>query len=163
MQNIAARSPPLNRLIALFLTFGLALLAGFSGMYWVLKIGGQPAFNEPAVPLAASMPLPVDRQTVARALGGGVAKKAPPPTLASAAPAPAPTSNRFILTGVLANRYKGGAALISVDGSPARPYRVGSAVDGSLLLQSVSSRSAVLASSASAPAEIVLELPVSSR
>ena len=53
-----------------------------------------------------------------------------------------------------------GAALISVDGQAAKPVRVGNPVDGGLVLQSVSARRAVLASSPDAPAEITLELPL---
>jgi len=47
-----------------------------------------------------------------------------------------------------------------VDGKPAKPFRVGSAVDDRLLLQSVESRRAVLAETTSGPAVVTLELPL---
>jgi general secretion pathway protein C len=47
-----------------------------------------------------------------------------------------------------------------VDGKPAKPFRVGTIVDGRLLLQSVNGRRAVLAAGMNAPAEVALELPV---
>jgi general secretion pathway protein C len=52
-----------------------------------------------------------------------------------------------------------GAALIAVDGRPAKPFKVGSNVDAGLVLQAVEPRRAVLASSAQGPAVLTLELP----
>ena len=69
-------------------------------------------------------------------------------------------ASRYVLLGVVADRDHSGAALIAVDGKPAKPYRVGARVDDGLLLQSVAPRRAVLASSADAPASVTLELPV---
>ncbi|MBC7682684.1 MAG: hypothetical protein H7172_10145, partial [Ferruginibacter sp.] len=69
-------------------------------------------------------------------------------------------STRFVLSGVIAGRGRSGAALIAVDGKPPKPYRVGSVVDGSLLLQSVGPRRAELANSLDGPAAFALELPV---
>jgi general secretion pathway protein C len=94
----------------------------------------------------------VDPQAVVRALGGG--EVAAP--VAAAAPS---ASSRFVLMGVVADTSSGGAALISVDGKPARPFRVGASVDGRLVVQSVTGRKASLAADPSAPAEVVLELP----
>jgi general secretion pathway protein C len=64
-----------------------------------------------------------------------------------------------VLLGVLADRQHGGAALISVDGKAAKPYRVGAPVDGNLVLQSVAGRRAVLAAGVDGPAQMTLELP----
>ncbi|HZY15973.1 MAG TPA: type II secretion system protein N, partial [Ramlibacter sp.] len=58
-----------------------------------------------------------------------------------------------------ADRLGGGAAILSVDGKPARPYRVGSLVEEGLVLQSVQPRSATLAAEVRGPALVVLELP----
>src|SRR5207248_8673497 len=49
-------------------------------------------------------------------------------------------------------------ALIGVDGKTPRAYRVGSVVDGDLVLQSVSLRSAAIGPASGAPA-VVLEVP----
>ena len=96
----------------------------------------------------------VDPLTLARVLGGGNAT-------ANAAPAPAVISavSRMALVGVVANGKNGGSALISVDGKPARPYRVGSAVEEGLVLQSVGPRRALLAPNLQGPASLTLELP----
>jgi general secretion pathway protein C len=80
----------------------------------------------------------------------------------AASPAGAPTASlasRFNLLGVVAARSHSGAALIAVDGKPPRPYRVGSAIEEGLVLQSVQRRRAVLAASAGGPAVLTLELP----
>lgn len=129
-----------------------ALLAA-STVYWALRGPGGSALSggpAPALPGEAAL----DPLSVARALGGGQA-----PSAAEPGTAPASDSRRFALVGVLAGTASGGAALISVDGKPARPYRVGAAVDERLVLQSVQGRRASLGTSMVAPAEITLELP----
>ncbi len=73
---------------------------------------------------------------------------------------------RFKLTGVMASKPKSkampsstqGVALISVDGKPARAYGVGARIDGDLMLQAVSLRTASIGSAPGTPA-VVLELP----
>ena len=63
--------------------------------------------------------------------------------------------------GVLAGQQSGGgAALIAVDGQPAKPFRVGAVVvDGELVLQSLGRREARLGASRGAPTTLTLELP----
>lgn len=132
-------------------TFLLFALAAASTVYWALQGwgGGAPS----GAPLAAAAgPAPLDSRAVARALGGGVVQAT------AAAPAVA-ASRRFVLQGVVADRSGVGAALISVDGKPAKPFQVGASVDGRLLLQSVQGRRAALAPNLTAPAEVTLELP----
>jgi general secretion pathway protein C len=68
-------------------------------------------------------------------------------------------SSRFTLMGVVASRSNKGAALIAVDGRPAKPFRVGAAIDEGLVLQSVEARRATLAASPEGPAVLTLELP----
>ena len=134
-----------------FLLFGLAAA---SLVYWGLQGWSVTVRPTALAPVAGSGASPLEPRAVARALGGGV--------VAAAAEAGAPaaaTSRRFVLQGVVADRSSVGAALISIDGKPAKPFRVGAAVDGRLLLQSVQGRRATLAPSMSAPAEITLELP----
>lgn len=77
-------------------------------------------------------------------------------------------ASRFALTGVVASSSQHGAALIAVDGKPAKPYAVGSRVGDEWVLQSVQPRRAVLvpagaAGDASVASEtaLVLELPLS--
>jgi general secretion pathway protein C len=51
-------------------------------------------------------------------------------------------------------------ALISVDGKPARYFRIGSVVEAGLVLKAVSARSVELSPSVGAPASFKLELPL---
>ena len=73
--------------------------------------------------------------------------------------AAAPTlASRFQLQGVMAGGPNAGAALIAVDGKAAKPYRVGAALEGGLVLQSVQRRSVRLAPSGNGQA-FELSLP----
>jgi general secretion pathway protein C len=137
-------------------TFALALLAALSATYWFLK-STQAHSVSIAAPVDSPGLAPLDPQSVARALGGG--KTVSTASAASANPGRTP----FVLSGVLAEGSHGGAALISVDGKPAKPYVVGASVDGNLVLQSVAGRRATLATSVNGPAQITLELPALSK
>jgi general secretion pathway protein C len=133
-------------------TFTVSALAAASVAYWGLKgWGPQPPSMVPTMVLAQASP--VSPQAVARALGGG--QVAAP--VASGAP---PAISRYALIGVVAGRSSTGAALISVDGQEARPVRVGTLVDESVRLQSVTGRRAVLSSVANTSTTFTLELPL---
>ena len=132
-------------------TFALWALAAGSAVYWGLQLGGsQRPLSLPAP--AARQVAAVDPVALARLLGSapaGMAAAAPMPTLAS----------RFQLIGVAAGAESGGgAAVISVDGKPARPYRVGASLEEGLVLKAVRGRQATLADATGQPL-LVLELP----
>ena len=130
--------------------FLLWALVAASAAYWGMKVGG-PDGASTAVAAAQRTAAPADPAAVARLLGS---------TPAAVAAAPMVNlSSRFSLIGVVAARSHRGAALIAVDGKPARPFRVGVAVDEGLVLQSVEGRRAVLAASAGGPAVVTLEMP----
>ena len=131
------------------MTFAVSALAAASVAYWGVKGWGPTVTVLPeAVALSAAPPV----GALARALGGGKAVS----TADVAAPA---AISRYTLLGVVNSRGRD-AALISVDGQEAKPVRVGHPVDDRLVLQSVTVRRAVLASSLDAPAEVTLELPL---
>ncbi len=136
--------------------FVLAALAAGSAVYWALK---WPA-SQPANTLQVA---PAQRQTgadpalLARALGASPASAAP--SAAKPAQSVLAASSRLALVGVVANGRNGGAALISVDGKPARPFRVGALVEGEWTLQSVAQRRAVLSGRDGSDGEFTLELP----
>lgn len=135
--------------------FALWALAAGSAAYWLLKFVARPA--PPALaPGVARASTAVDPLAVARVLGAN-------PVAAAAAVAQAPQATRFSLVGVVARASGSGAALISVDGKPPKHYRVGSAVDEGLMVQSVQARKAVLAATARGPALVTLELPVAAK
>ena len=131
--------------------FFMALLLAATVVFWVLRWPGHD--SGPALPLA-SAPDDVALASVtqvAQLLGVGV--------VASAAAAPVEASSRFRLTGVIASGGGQGVALLAIDGKPPRPYRVGSALEEGLMLQSVEKRRVALASDAKAPASFHLDLP----
>jgi len=68
-------------------------------------------------------------------------------------------AGRFSLVGVVADGHRWGAALIAVDGKPARPYRVGAVIEDGVTLLAVEQRRAVLGPSREAPPSLVLDLP----
>ncbi len=134
-------------------TFALSALVAASAVYWGLQWGGTPVTFMATQPNPSATAAP-DPQAVARALGGGMAVV----TAASASSAVSANS-RLILVGVVADVHSAGVALIAVDGKPAKPFRVGATVDGSLVLQSVGARKATLGADRDASVPVVLELP----
>lgn len=131
----------------------LWLAAGLSAGYWGLQLLGR----SPAVPVPQTPSLPVapDGTLVARALGAlGTGAGVVPDDAA-----PAGGDVRYVLQGVVGDRGDGVAALIAVAGRPARPFRVGMAVDEGLVLHSVQGRTARLAPSTRAAPTVELRLP----
>jgi len=136
-----------------FGTLVLWAAAGASVVYWGMRLSGAgPSTVAPPVPVAALAP---DAQAMARLLGA-----APAASVAPAAPA-ASVASRFALIGVLSGRSSGGgAALIAVDGQPAKPYRVGTVVEPGLVLLSLGPRQAALGPAPGAPAALTLDMPL---
>jgi general secretion pathway protein C len=134
-------------------TFALWALAAGSAVYWGLKLGGaQRPLNVPVPPprqVAGADPV-----AIARLLGS-----TPAAAVATATATPS-LASRFQLVGVVAGESSGaGAAVIAVDGKPAKPYRVGAAIEEGLLLQSVRGRTATLAAQPAGQPVLTLELP----
>ena len=133
-------------------TLAIWALAAASAAYWGLRLTARPP-GMPA-PTAAPAPVAADVQAMARLLGAIPAQAAPQ----AAEP---PVSSRFALVGVLAGQQGGsGAALIAVDGKPAKPYRVGATVDAGLVLQSLGPRQARLGAGQEGVTTVTLEMPV---
>ncbi|KLR59752.1 MULTISPECIES: type II secretion system protein N [Diaphorobacter] len=131
-------------------TLLLWALAGATAVYWGLKLSASPGGTAPAA--AAPEPVVTDTQALARLLGAS-------PVLAAAEAAPSAAS-RFVLMGVLAGTASGGgAALIAVDGKPAKPYRVGANVEPGLVLQSLGKGAARLGASMDGATTLALEMP----
>ena len=132
-------------------TLAIWALAAASAAYWGLRLTARPP-GMPA-PTAAPAPVAADVQAMARLLGAVTAQT---PQAAAA-----PFSSRFALVGVLAGQQGGsGAALIAVDGKPAKPYRVGATVDAGLVLQSLGPRQARLGAGQEGVTTVTLEMPV---
>ena len=126
-------------------------VAAASCVYWVLRLLPRAPVAAVAAPLRA--PAPIDPAAVARMLG------ATPATQSAVAAPVASLASRFSLLGVVAAQSRRGAALIAVDGKPARPFRVGTSIDQGLVLKSVEGRRAVIASSLDGPAVLTLDMP----
>ena len=132
-------------------TLAIWALAAASAAYWGLRLTARPP-GMPA-PTAAPAPVAADMQAMARLLGAVTAQT---PQAAAA-----PVSSRFALVGVLAGQQGGsGAALIAVDGKPAKPYRVGATVDAGLVLQSLGPRQARLGAGQEGVTTVTLKMPV---
>lgn len=135
-------------------TLALWAAAGASVVFWGLRLSAPAAGT--AAPVVLPAAVAPDAQALARLLGAV-------PSVAGAAPAaPVPTlASRFALIGVLSGRASGGgAALIVVDGKPAKPFRVGAAVDEGLVLQALGPRQAQLGGSMDGPATLTLDMPL---
>ena len=135
-------------------TLVLAALSAASVVYWGLR-WSEPV-SLPSASHGGASPRSIDTGRVAQLLGASAAPAGDDgaePAISAAA--------KYQLMGVIAQgRGSGlGSALIATDDAPAKPYRVGDRLSDDLLLQSVSKRGAVLASSMQAPAAITLELP----
>ena len=129
-------------------------LAAACAVFWGLKLFA-PGPGPVVAPVAWAEPAAVDAAAVARLLGA--------PQGAPVAVAAAAVPSRYALQGVLAGRQSGGAALIAVDGKPARPVRVGAVVEEGLVLQSVQGRKALLGADRDGPASVTLEMAPLSR
>jgi general secretion pathway protein C len=129
-------------------------LAAACAVFWGLKLFA-PGPGPVVAPVAWAEPAAVDAAAVARLLGA--------PQGAPVAVAAAAVPSRYALQGVLAGRQSGGAALIAVDGKPARPVRVGAVVEEGLVLQSVQGRKALLGADRQGPATVTLEMAPLSR
>ena len=134
-------------------TFALWALAAAGAVYWGLKLGGGG--RSVAVPEVAPRAVPAaDPAAIAALLGSTPA--------AAAVPQMTPLATRFQLLGVVAGVSSGdGAAVISVDGRPARSFRVGASIDQGVVLHSVQGRRAVLADGNGGEL-VTLELPARS-
>ncbi|AVO48682.1 general secretion pathway protein C [Melaminivora suipulveris] len=129
-------------------TLALWALAGAGAVYWALALAAPARGPAPVAPAPA---LRIDTQAVARVLGAGAQ-----PLQAAVPSGPA----RLVLHGVLAgSRSGGGAALISIDGQPARPYRLGAALEPGLVVQSLSRREVRLGSAMGAASTVTLSMP----
>jgi general secretion pathway protein C len=129
--------------------FAAWVLAAAAAVYWGLKLSAPAASRPAAAPARAAAA--ADPAAIVRLLGSN-------PAAPAAAPAQPSLASRFALLGIAA-QGDAGVALISVDGKPPKPYRVGSQVEHGLVLQSVQARRALLGPADGAQAALTLDLP----
>lgn len=142
----------LQRLI----TLAVWALLGWTLMLLLLRLLPSP-LQSPSQALAPEAPPPA---SLSRLFGANAAPAAP-----VAAP---PSNNRYRLIGVVAPRSaqlqsERGVALLSIDGGPAKAFRVGDLVDGELRLLAVESRAVGLGQAGVVQVQLSLsELPAAS-
>lgn len=123
-----------------------------TAVFWLLRLtAGSPSAPPHTVSVST---VQTPRGDWSRVLGA-------PPVVSTPGTLEPALASRFRLLGVAAPRVGGdrsGLALIAVDGKPARGFKVGAAVDGDIVLQSVHPRGAALGSR-DAPPQVRLELP----
>jgi general secretion pathway protein C len=142
-------------MLARLCAFVIWALVAASAVFWGLRLLVRaPAAPPNAVAVGDAAAVRVD---LTRLLGAA-------PVAAPLAVAVAEASARFRLIGIMAPKastaagHRGGVALIAVDGRLPKAYAVGSSLDGDLVLQSVSLRTAAIGPSRGA-ATVTLELP----
>lgn len=125
--------------------------AAASVVFWGLRLAAPAGTSARALVVAAAAAVPADGAAVARLLGAQpvVQLVEPPPEAAS----------RFKLLGVAADGHGRGAALIAVDGKPARPYRAGAVLAEGHVLQSVQGREARIGAGTGGQSLLRLQLP----
>ena len=136
------------RALAFFIWAAVAASVMFWGLRLVVGAPRAPAHT------AALNPQSAGAGDFSRLLGRETVTAAAPTVQAEA-------SSRFRLVGVVAPKSSNsdeGLALISVDGKPARHYRVGAPIEGDTLLLSVSARGAELGPRGG-PVSTTLNLP----
>jgi len=131
------------------LTVAVWAALAFSAVSWGLRWSAGGAMQ--GVAMVAPQTLPdVDTAAAARSLGALPVQALAAPTLAS----------RFQLMGVLDGGPNAGAALIAVDGKPAKPFRVGATVADGLVLQGTEAKRVSLGAGPQGPSALMLDLPV---
>jgi len=146
-------------MVSRFAAFVIWAAVAASAVFWAMRLWVQPA----AAPSHATRVSSASgfNGDLSRLFGADAAPAGP--AVALGAPPPPQVDARFKLIGVVAPRSTAaraeGLALIATDGKPARAYRVGTAVDGEMVLQAVHARGASLGLRGQ-DAQVALELPV---
>jgi general secretion pathway protein C len=144
-------------MLSRFAAFVIWAAVAASIVFWALRLGTRP-LAAPAHTQVVSAASGADAD-LGRLFGVDATAALPGEAMAPAVQADA----RFRLIGVVAPRAAAaaaeGLALIATDGKPAKAYRVGTAVDGEMVLLAVHARGASLGPRGQ-PAQVALELPV---
>jgi general secretion pathway protein C len=138
-----------SRVVLVISTALVWAVVAYSLVGWFLR--DNPTSPSASTSVASAQPVSetLDSQAVERALGAQAQVVQAAPTLAS----------RFQLVGVLNGDATTGVALISVDGKPAKPFRVGKPVAEGLVVQSTQAKRVQLGATLDGPSTLSLDLP----
>jgi general secretion pathway protein C len=122
----------------------------YSAVVFALQWGGGVPVDAVVAGSEQKQVLPeVDALAVSKALG-----------VAPVQSASASLASRFVLVGVMDGGPTQGVALISVDGKPAKPYRLGQTVTDGFVVLATGPKKAELGPQLGAASSLVLELPM---
>ena len=139
-------APTFLRLTSLFVWAVVAYSAVVFGLQWG---GGVPVDAVVAGSEQKQVLSDVDALSVPKALGAAPVQSAT-----------ASLASRFVLVGVMDGGPSQGVALISVDGKPAKPYRLGQTVTDGFVVLATGPKKAELGPQLGATATLFLELPL---
>jgi len=150
MQSIRSLLQPFAPAFSRLTSLLVWAVVAYSAVVFALQWGGGVPVDAVVAGSEQKQVLPeVDALAVSKALG------AAPVQSASAS-----LASRFVLVGVMDGGPTQGVALISVDGKPAKPYRLGQTVTDGFVVLATGPKKAELGPQLGAASSLVLELPV---
>ena len=150
MQILRSLSPPFAPTFLRLTSLLVWAVVSYSAVVFALQWGGGVPVDAVVVGSEQKQVSPdVDASSVSKALGAAPVRS----TGASLA-------SRFLLVGVMDGGPSQGVALISVDGKPAKPYRLGQTVSDGLVVVGTGPKKAELGPQMGSTPALVLELPL---
>jgi len=150
MQSIRSLLQPFAPAFSRLTSLLVWAVVAYSAVVFALQWGGGVPVDAVVAGSEQKQVLPeVDALAVSKALG------AAPVQSASAS-----LASRFVLVGVMDGGPTQGVALISMDGKPAKPYRLGQTVSDGFVVLATGPKKAELGPQLGAASSLVLELPM---
>jgi general secretion pathway protein C len=150
MQILRSLSPPFASTFMRLTNLLVWAVVAYSAVVFGLQWGaGAPVDAVVAGSEQKQVSPDVDSLSVSKALG-----------VAPVQSASASLASRFVLVGVMDGGPSQGVALISVDGKPAKPYRLGQTVSDGLVVVGTGPKKAELGPQMGVAPSLVLELPL---
>jgi general secretion pathway protein C len=150
MQSIRSLLQPFAPAFSRLTSLLVWAVVAYSAVVFALQWGGGVPVDAVVAGSEQKQVLPeVDALAVSKALG------AAPVQSASAS-----LASRFVLVGVMDGGPTQGVALISVDGKPAKPYRLGQTVSDGFVVVGTGPKKAELGAQMGSSPALVLDLPI---
>jgi general secretion pathway protein C len=150
MQSIRSLLQPFAPAFSRLTSLLVWAVVAYSAVVFALQWGGGVPVDAVVAGSEQKQVLPeVDALAVSKALG-----------VAPVQSASASLASRFVLVGVMDGGPTQGVALISVDGKPAKPYRLGQTVTDGFVVLATGPKKAELGPQLGAASSLVLELPM---